>query len=244
MLILQLLRAEIAQRGMEPALVVDLLDVVGKVFGDVLECFERDGAISTPRPHSSLSYRIPAAYAKMLTATGSGGAQAEGSAPPPVAPPSAHGVTETRRHIGRIQAAVAISELRRLRWRLESEDRSLWTGAVAVTGTSASGGRPELQRFWLGIAQGLTSEDAALAAGMSQRVQIVPTGGRHGTSDVQIFRQSDTLRLRNVRRSHFFAFGPFETRDRTPTRPIRADHLPGATTQCRTRSWRAIGPSP
>lgn len=31
-------------------------------------------------------------------------------------------------------------------------------------------GRSELQRFWLGIAQGLTSEDAALAAGMSQPV--------------------------------------------------------------------------
>jgi predicted DNA-binding protein (UPF0251 family) len=31
-------------------------------------------------------------------------------------------------------------------------------------------GRSELQRFWLGIAQGMTSEDAALAAGMSQPV--------------------------------------------------------------------------
>ena len=31
-------------------------------------------------------------------------------------------------------------------------------------------GRAELQRFWLGIAQGITSEDAALAAGISQPV--------------------------------------------------------------------------
>src|SRR5215470_13381557 len=31
-------------------------------------------------------------------------------------------------------------------------------------------GRSALQRFWLGIAQGMTSEDAALAAGMSQPV--------------------------------------------------------------------------
>lgn len=31
-------------------------------------------------------------------------------------------------------------------------------------------GRSELQRFWLGIAQGMTSEDAALTAGMSQPV--------------------------------------------------------------------------
>lgn len=31
-------------------------------------------------------------------------------------------------------------------------------------------GRSELQQFWLGIAQGMTSEDAALAAGMSQPV--------------------------------------------------------------------------
>jgi hypothetical protein len=30
--------------------------------------------------------------------------------------------------------------------------------------------RSELQRFWLGIAQGMTSEEAALAAGMSQPV--------------------------------------------------------------------------
>src|ERR1700761_3874410 len=30
--------------------------------------------------------------------------------------------------------------------------------------------RSQLQRFWLGIAQGVTSEDAALAAGMSQPV--------------------------------------------------------------------------
>ena len=30
--------------------------------------------------------------------------------------------------------------------------------------------RSELQRFWLGIAQGMTSEDAALAAGVSQPV--------------------------------------------------------------------------
>jgi len=31
-------------------------------------------------------------------------------------------------------------------------------------------GRSEVQRFWLGIAQGMTSEDAAVAAGMSQPV--------------------------------------------------------------------------
>jgi hypothetical protein len=31
-------------------------------------------------------------------------------------------------------------------------------------------GRSALQRYWLGIAQGITSEDAALAAGMSQPV--------------------------------------------------------------------------
>src|SRR5262245_29694565 len=39
-LILELLWAEIAERGMEPAFVVDLLDEVGKVLGDVLEAFE------------------------------------------------------------------------------------------------------------------------------------------------------------------------------------------------------------
>src|ERR1700687_5991477 len=40
--------------------------------------------------------------------------------------------------------------------------RSLGRPAVAE--------RSELQRFWLGIAQGMTSEEAALAAGMSQPV--------------------------------------------------------------------------
>jgi hypothetical protein len=35
-------------------------------------------------------------------------------------------------------------------------------GAVAVSGSE----RSEPQRFWLGIAHGMTSEEAALAAGM------------------------------------------------------------------------------
>ncbi len=37
-------------------------------------------------------------------------------------------------------------------------------------GRSPVAGRSELQQFWLGIAQGVTSENAALAAGMSQPV--------------------------------------------------------------------------
>jgi IS30 family transposase len=37
-------------------------------------------------------------------------------------------------------------------------------------GRPIAAGRSELQRFWLGIAQGMSSEDAALAAGMSQPV--------------------------------------------------------------------------
>lgn len=50
---------------------------------------------NTARPHSSLGYRTPAAYAEILAATGSSAAQVEGSAPPPVAQPAPHGVTET-----------------------------------------------------------------------------------------------------------------------------------------------------
>ncbi len=50
---------------------------------------------NTARPHSSLSYRTTAAYAEILAATGSSAAQVEGSAPPPVAHPAPHGVTET-----------------------------------------------------------------------------------------------------------------------------------------------------
>ncbi len=41
---------------------------------------------------------------------------------------------------------------------------------LASPGRPPVAGRSELQRFWLGIAQGMTSEDAALAAGMSQPV--------------------------------------------------------------------------
>lgn len=75
-------------------------------------------------------------------------------------------------------------------------------------------GRFELQQFWLGIAQGMTSEDAALAAGMSQ-----PVGTRlfrkAGGMPPAMFRSSAKppsgrySRLRNARRSHFFAFRAF-----------------------------------
>jgi putative transposase len=41
---------------------------------------------NTARPHSSLGYQAPAAYAEVITATGSNAAPIEGSAPPPVLP--------------------------------------------------------------------------------------------------------------------------------------------------------------
>ncbi len=50
---------------------------------------------NTARPHSSLGYQTPAAYAKVITATGSDAALIDGSAPPPVAQPTPNGVTET-----------------------------------------------------------------------------------------------------------------------------------------------------
>jgi putative transposase len=50
---------------------------------------------NTARPHSSLGYQTPAAYAEVITATGSSAALIEGSAPPPVAQPAPHGVTKT-----------------------------------------------------------------------------------------------------------------------------------------------------
>ncbi|MER9141041.1 IS3 family transposase [Mesorhizobium sp. M0830] len=49
---------------------------------------------NTARPHSSLGYQTPAAYAEVITATGSDAAPIEGSAPPPVALPAPNGVTE------------------------------------------------------------------------------------------------------------------------------------------------------
>ncbi|NDV89463.1 IS3 family transposase, partial [Aurantimonas aggregata] len=48
----------------------------------------------TARPHSSLGYQTPAAFAGTLTATGSDASLDEGSAPPPVAHPAPYGVTE------------------------------------------------------------------------------------------------------------------------------------------------------
>jgi hypothetical protein len=38
-LILELLRAQISERRMAPAFVVDIFDEAGKVFGDILEAF-------------------------------------------------------------------------------------------------------------------------------------------------------------------------------------------------------------
>ena len=50
---------------------------------------------NTARPHSSLGYQTPAAYAEVLTATGSSAALRNGSAPPPVAHPAPNGVTKS-----------------------------------------------------------------------------------------------------------------------------------------------------
>jgi putative transposase len=50
---------------------------------------------NTARPHSSLNYRTPAAFAEVLTATGSYAAFNGGFASPPVAQPAPNGVTET-----------------------------------------------------------------------------------------------------------------------------------------------------
>lgn len=76
-------------------------------------------------------------------------------------------------------------------------------------------GRSEFQRFWLGIAQGMTSEDAALAAGMSRSLLEPDCSDRRAAwhqrcSDLRPSRHpAGTSRLRNVRRSHFFAFRAF-----------------------------------
>ena len=48
---------------------------------------------NTARPHSSLSYRTPAAFAAQITATGSVTALVNGSVPEPVAQPAPQGVT-------------------------------------------------------------------------------------------------------------------------------------------------------
>jgi hypothetical protein len=50
---------------------------------------------NTARPHSSLGYQTPAAFAEILTATGSDASLVIGCASLPVAQPAPHGVTET-----------------------------------------------------------------------------------------------------------------------------------------------------
>jgi putative transposase len=50
---------------------------------------------NTARPHSSLGYQTPAAYAETITATGFDAAPDGGFAPPPVAQTAPKGVTET-----------------------------------------------------------------------------------------------------------------------------------------------------
>lgn len=50
---------------------------------------------NTARPHSSLGYQTPAAFAGTLAATGSDAALNEGFASPPVAQTAPYGVTET-----------------------------------------------------------------------------------------------------------------------------------------------------
>lgn len=50
---------------------------------------------NTARPHSSLGYQTPAAFAEVITATGSGAPLLDASAPPPVAQTTPKGVAET-----------------------------------------------------------------------------------------------------------------------------------------------------
>lgn len=50
---------------------------------------------NSARPHSSLGYQTPAAFAGTLAATGSDASLYEGFASPPVAQPAPYGVTET-----------------------------------------------------------------------------------------------------------------------------------------------------
>jgi putative transposase len=50
---------------------------------------------NTARPHSSLGYQTPAAFAGILAATGSDAALIDGFASPPVAQPAPYGVTKT-----------------------------------------------------------------------------------------------------------------------------------------------------
>lgn len=92
-------------------------------------------------------------------------------------------------------------------------------------------GRDKQNRFWRAIPTGLSSEDAALEAGVSQ-----PVGTRlfrkAGGMPPAIFRSSAKplprryLSLAEPRRSRFSGAGPFHARDWTPPRSGRFDNLP------------------
>ncbi|RUT30404.1 hypothetical protein EMQ25_11435 [Arsenicitalea aurantiaca] len=56
---------------------------------------ERTQDLHTARPHFSLGYQTPAAFAGALAATGSDPVLDKGFPSPPVAQPAPHGVTET-----------------------------------------------------------------------------------------------------------------------------------------------------
>ena len=124
-------------------------------------------------------------------------------------------------------------------------------------------GRDERRRFWLAIARGMSSEDAAVEAGVSQPVrnQMVPKGRRHAPGDVQILGQAPfrAIPVAAGARGDCASAGPgpFHAGDRAPARPICLDDLPGAAAQrSHPQRWsrvsrdnrpvarRAIGPAP
>ena len=73
--------------------------------------------------------------------------------------------------LGRIQTVVATPWRRRLRWALENGGRiGLRLAPLPSPGRPPGAGRDERSRFWLAIASGMSSEDAALEAGVSQPV--------------------------------------------------------------------------
>jgi hypothetical protein len=128
--------------------------------------------------------------------------------------------------------------------------RSHYSGRAPLPspGRPPAAERSELQRFWLGIAQGMTSEEAALAAWISP-----PVGTRMfrqvGCMPPAMFRSSAEpssgryLRLRNVRRSHFFAFKVFRSARSEAVLvdpPRRSPVSYGATPRRAAAAWNIV----
>jgi putative transposase len=122
-----------------------------------------------------------------------------------------------------------------------------WTGAAVVTGTAASSGAFATPAILVGDFAGYDQRGCCAGGGYvaACRNQNVPKGGRHANSDVQIFGQAairTVSKLFGTRRDRASSHSrPVRAGHRTPSWPIRLDHLPRVATECGdAQRWAGI----